>query len=76
MSRRHRATAREGVPDPLYGSKLLAKFINKLMLDGKKSTARRIVYNALKKFTQRVKSENPLEAFEIALENAKPSVEV
>lgn len=76
MSRRRRATAREGVPDPLYGSKLLAKFINKLMIDGKKSTARRIVYNALQKFAQRVKSENPLEAFEMALDNAKPSVEV
>ncbi len=76
MSRRHRAQTREGVPDPLYGSKLLAKFINKLMIDGKKSTARRIVYNALEKFSKRVKSENPLEAFEQALENAKPTVEV
>lgn len=46
------------------------------MQDGKKSTARRIVYNALEKFAQRVKSENPLEVFEQALENAKPALEV
>jgi small subunit ribosomal protein S7 len=47
------------------------------MVDGKKSVARRIVYNALKEFAQRVKSEdNPLEAFEQALANAKPAVEV
>lgn len=46
------------------------------MLDGKKSTARRIVYNALEKFAKRVKAEDPLAAFEQALENAKPSLEV
>ena len=76
MSRRHRAEIRESIPDPLYKSKLLGKFINKLMLDGKKSVARKIVYDALEKFSKRVKLENPLEAFEQALENAKPAVEV
>ena len=76
MSRRHRAETRESIPDPLYNSKLLGKFINKLMLDGKKSVARKIVYDALEKFAKRVKLENPLEAFEQSLENAKPSVEV
>ena len=76
MSRRHRAEKREIDPDPLYGSTVLAKFINKVMESGKKSTARRIVYNALEKFAQKVKAENPLEAFEQALENAKPALEV
>lgn len=76
MSRRRRAIKRETDPDPFYGSTLLAKFINKVMMDGKKSTARKIVYNALEKFAKRVKLENPLEAFEQALENAKPSLEV
>lgn len=76
MSRRRRAVKREIAPDPVYGSPLLAKFINKVMQRGKKSTARRIVYNALDKFSQKVKSENPLEAFEQALENAKPALEV
>lgn len=76
MSRRRRAVKREGEPDPVFGSRLLAKFVNKVMLSGKKSIARRIVYNALDKFAKRVKSENPLEAFEKALENAMPSLEV
>jgi small subunit ribosomal protein S7 len=76
MSRRHRAETREIEADPIYGSQLLSKFINKVMMGGKKSTARRIVYNALEKFASKVKSENPLDAFEQALENAKPALEV
>lgn len=76
MSRRRRATKRTIDPDPVYNSTILAKFINKLMEDGKKSTARRIIYNALEKFASKVKSENALEAFEQALENAKPTLEV
>lgn len=76
MSRRHRAETREIDADPVYGSKLLSKFINKVMIGGKKSTARRIIYNALEKFANKVKSENPLDAFEQALENAKPALEV
>lgn len=76
MSRRRRANKREIIPDPIYGSTLLSKFINKIMENGKKSIARRIVYDSLDKFAQRVKSDNPLEAFETALENAKPTLEV
>lgn len=76
MSRRRRAEKREIAPDPIYGSTVLAKFINKVMEKGKKSTARRVVYNALDEFSQKVKAENTLEAFEQALENAKPSLEV
>lgn len=76
MSRRHRAEKRQTNPDPLYGSLILAKFINKVMQSGKKSIARRIVYNAIDKFAKRIKAENPLEAFEQALENAKPALEV
>jgi len=76
MSRRRRATKREIDPDPVYHNIVLAKFINKIMLSGKKSIARKIVYNALDKLAKRVKAENPLEAFEQALENAKPTLEV
>lgn len=76
MSRRHSAEKREIQPDPIYGSTLLAKFINKVMMSGKKSTSQRIVYDALEKFSKRVKAENALEAFEQALENAKPALEV
>lgn len=76
MSRRRRALQRGIEVDPQFGSLILAKFINKVMLSGKKSTARSIVYKALEKFSSRVKVENKLEAFEAALANAKPFVEV
>lgn len=76
MSRRRRAVKRTAEPDPVYGNAVLSKFINKVMLQGKKSTARRIVYNAITKFASRVKAENPLDAFLLALENAKPTLEV
>lgn len=76
MSRRHRAEKRKIDPDPIHGSVVLAKFINKVMLQGKKSVARRVVYRALEKFSKRTNAENTLEAFEQALENAKPSLEV
>ena len=76
MSRRHQAEKREIKPDPQYNSVLLAKFINRVMLKGKKSIARNIVYNALEKLAKKVQAENALEAFEQALENAKPTLEV
>lgn len=76
MSRRHKAEKRETEPDPIYKSTVLSKFINKIMQQGKKSVARRIVYNALDIFSKRVKIDDPLEAFEQALENAKPTLEV
>lgn len=76
MSRRRRAEKRKVEPDPLYGSVTLTKFINKVMISGKKAKAATIVYNALRAFAQKINIENPLEAFEQALENAKPSLEV
>ncbi|MCC6127716.1 MAG: 30S ribosomal protein S7 [Chlamydiae bacterium] len=76
MSRRRRAVKRQIAVDPIYQSYTLAKFINRVMQGGKKSVARSIVYNALEKFAQRVKAENALDAFEQALENSKPSLEV
>ena len=76
MSRRRRAVKRRTEPDPIYQSVTLAKFINKLMIGGKKSVARNIVYRALEKFAQKVKTDSPLGAFEQAIENSKPSLEV
>lgn len=76
MSRRRRAVKRTTEPDPVYKSEVLAKFVNKVMIGGKRSTAQRIIYNALDKFAKRVKLDDPLEAFLQALENAKPSLEV
>lgn len=76
MSRRRRAVHRETEPDPVYGSTTITKFINKVMVQGKKSVARQIVYDAIDEFCKKVKKDDPLEAFESALENAKPSLEV
>jgi len=76
MSRRRRAIKRDIAPDPIYNSLVLAKFINKVMINGKKSTARKIIYRAIEKFAERIKAEDPLTAFEQALENAKPTLEV
>jgi small subunit ribosomal protein S7 len=76
MSRRHSAAKRQIDPDPVYQSHLLAKFINKVMNSGRKSIARRIVYRAIERFAKQAKVDNPLAAFEQALENTKPSLEV
>ena len=76
MSRRRRAVKRQIEADPVYHSYVLAKFINKVMICGKKSVARKIVYNAIDKFAKKIKAEDPLAAFEQALENVKPMLEV
>jgi small subunit ribosomal protein S7 len=75
MSRRHRAEKREILPDAKYGDTILTKFMNNLMLDGKKSVAESIVYGALSRVESKLKRA-PIEAFHEALENIKPSVEV
>ena len=75
MSRRHAAEKREILPDAKYGDRVLTKFMNNLMLDGKKSVAESIVYGALDRVQTRLKRE-PIEAFHEALDNVKPSVEV
>ena len=76
MSRRRRAIKRQPEPDPHYKSEVVAKLINKAMISGKKSTARRIVYNAIEAFAKKIKSTDILNDFLQALENAKPSLEV
>lgn len=75
MSRRHRAEKREILPDAKYGDTVLTKFMNNLMLDGKKSVAEGIVYGALERVESKLKRA-PVEVFHEALENIKPSVEV
>ena len=75
MSRRHAAEKREILPDAKYGDRVLTKFMNNLMLDGKKSVAESIVYGALDRVQTRLKRE-PIQAFHEALDNVKPSVEV
>ncbi len=75
MSRRHAAVKREVLPDAKYGDTVLTKFMNNLMIDGKKSAAERIVYNALDRVEDKIKRA-PVEVFHEALENIKPALEV
>lgn len=75
MSRRHAAEKREVLPDAKYGDRVLTKFMNNLMVDGKKSVAERIVYSAFERVEAKLK-RSPVEAFHEALDNVKPSLEV
>ena len=75
MSRRHKADKREIIPDPKFGDQVLTKFMNSIMLDGKKSAAERIVYGALDQMEEKVK-QNPIEMFHQALQNVMPAIEV
>ena len=76
MSRRRKAEKRKVEKDPLYDSEVLTKFINKVMMHGKKAKARNIVYGAIQEFAGKAKIDDPVEAFGQALENAKPTLEV
>lgn len=75
MSRKGPAPKREVVSDPLYHSKMVTKFINKLMVDGKKSLAQRIFYEAMDKIKEET-NEDPMDVFETALKNVMPVLEV
>ncbi len=75
MSRKGSKSKRKLLPDPKYNDKLIAKFINKVMLGGKKSLAERIVYGSLDSVQEKLK-DDPLKIFKQALENIKPVVEV
>jgi small subunit ribosomal protein S7 len=75
MPRRREVPKRKITPDPVYHDKMVAKFMNALMLSGKKSTAEGILYGAFNIITERFKEE-PLEVFRKALDNVKPKLEV
>ena len=75
MSRRHRAEKREVLPDPKFNDLVLTKFMNAIMIDGKKSVAENIVYGALDIVEDKAKTE-PVRIFHDALDNVKPQVEV
>jgi small subunit ribosomal protein S7 len=75
MSRRHRAEKREINPDPKFGDRIVSKFMNNLMLDGKKSVAESIVYGAFDRIEEKMRQE-PLNVFHQALDNVAPAVEV
>jgi len=73
--RRRRAPERPVLPDPVYGSKVLTKFINAVMLDGKKSVAQKVMYGALERIEEK-SGEKGIEVFNKAMENIKPVMEV
>jgi len=75
MSRRRRPEKREILPDPKFGDVILSKFMNSVMLDGKKSVAEGILYSALDTIEARAKRD-PLQVFHDALNNVKPGIEV
>lgn len=74
--RRRRAERREVAADPIYTNRLLAKFINVLMVDGKKTVAENIVYGALDIFAQKASESNGAKLFNKAIDNVRPRLEV
>ena len=76
MSRRRAAEKRQILPDPIYNSIVLNKFINEVMVGGKKTVAQKIVYGALEIIKTTNQSEDPLDYFQKSINNVKPSVEV
>lgn len=75
MPRKGPVPRREILPDPIFNSRLAARFINRLMYDGKKGAAEKIFYQSIEILAERT-NEEPLRAFEKAVENAKPHLEV
>ena len=75
MPRKGPVTKRDVLPDPVYGSKLFNRFINKIMLDGKKGVAERIVYDAFDLVRAKT-GKDPLEVFDAAMQNVMPLLEV
>jgi len=73
--RRRKAPVRPVLPDPVHGSKILTKFINAVMLDGKKSTAQKVMYAALERIESKT-GEKGIEVFNKAMDNVKPVMEV
>ena len=76
MSRRRKADKRSINPDPKFNDRVLSRFINIVMYDGKKSTAEKIVYQALEIASTKLKTKNSLDLFKTALNNVKPGIEV
>ena len=76
MSRRKRTYKREVIPDPVFKDLVIAKFVNKMMIQGKKATAQKLFYGALDELKEKVPAEEPINVLKKALENTKPSIEV
>ena len=76
MAKKFTASVQQLKPDPKYDSKLVSKFVNCLMWDGKKSVAQRVFYNAMDIISKKLKDVTPLKVFEKAINNARPLIEV
>src|ERR1700722_3016353 len=76
MSRRKSSEKRENGPDPIYNDVVVAKFVNKMMLQGRKSIAQKLLYASFEELRTKVSGEEPLTVFKKALENCKPNLEV
>ena len=76
MSRRRTAVKRKVIPDPKFNNAMLARFINKIMLDGKKSTSQKILYQAVETIKEKTKAEDVVEVVTKAVDNVKPLLEV
>ena len=76
MSRRKRTHKREVIPDPVYKDVVIAKFVNKMMIQGKKAVAQHMFYGALDELKGKVPGEEPVTVLKKAIENCKPSLEV
>lgn len=76
MAERMTASKEQLKPDPRYNSRLVSKFVNCLMYDGKKATAQMVFYRAMEMIQEKIPERNALEIFDAAIENCKPSVEV
>ena len=75
MSRKRKAPIRKVYPDPKFHSEIVSKFINSIMYDGKRSTAEKILYDALDKIKSKNNNEDPLKIFNTAISNVKPNLE-
>ena len=75
MPRRGNTPKRSVLPDPIFGSKTVTKFINKIMLEGKRSTAEKIFYGAMEKIREKT-NKDPIEVFDQAIKNVMPVLEV
>ncbi len=76
MAKKFTASEAQLKPDPVYNSKLVSKFVNCLMLDGKKSIAQKVFYDSMDVIKKKVKDVEPLEVFETAINNVRPMLEV
>ena len=76
MAKKFTASVQQLKPDPKYGSKLVSKFVNCLMWQGRKNTAQKVFYDAMDIVSRKVKDVEPLEVFEKAINNVKPLLEV